>query len=52
VFSTSVPARIHIDSLRIDETDPRVITVESNNGLGAWGIIDKKTGVYTFKGED
>jgi hypothetical protein len=52
VFPASAPARVRIDSFRFDETDRRVISVGSNNGLGAWGVIDKKTGVYTFKGSD
>ncbi|HEV3272947.1 MAG TPA: hypothetical protein VGZ93_12265 [Candidatus Methylacidiphilales bacterium] len=52
VFPASAPTLVHIDSFRFDETDRRVISVGSNNGLGAWGVIDKKTGVYTFKGSD
>jgi hypothetical protein len=52
VVPASAPTRVHILSFGIDAKNESYLDVSTNPAGLAYGIISKKTGVYSFLGED
>jgi len=52
VVPATVEHRVHILSFGLRAHDENFLDVTSNPAGPAYGIINKKSGVYTFRGED